>query len=162
LIGKYIGHSEANTKAALTAAMGNVLIIDEAYMLYRSTEDGSGSKTDSFRQGVVDTIVGELQSVPGEDRCVLLLGYEGPIQAMLQNSNPGLARRFPLSDAFWFRNFTLEELESILRSKLKGEMLEATEEAIRIAMEVLDKARNRVNFGNGGEVENLISKAKIN
>lgn len=162
LIGKYIGHSEANTRAALTAAMGNVLVIDEAYMMYTSSADGTGGKTDSFRQAIVDTIVGEIQSEPGEDRCVLLLGYDVPMQEMLQNSNPGLARRFPLSDAFWFQNFTVEELESILRSKLKDAVLEATEEAIKVAMDVLEKARSRVNFGNGGEVENLITKAKIN
>jgi SpoVK/Ycf46/Vps4 family AAA+-type ATPase len=162
LIGKYIGHSEANTKAALTAAMGNVLVIDEAYMMYSSSADGTGSKTDSFRQGIVDTLVGEIQSEPGEDRCVLLLGYDVPMQEMLQNSNPGLARRFPISDAFWFHDFNEAELESILRSKLKEGVLEATEDAIKVAMDTLEKARSRVNFGNGGDIENLISKAKIN
>ena len=32
LIGKYIGHSEANTKAVLNSAQGNVLVIDETYI----------------------------------------------------------------------------------------------------------------------------------
>jgi AAA+ superfamily predicted ATPase len=162
LIGKYIGHSEANTKAVLNAARGNVLVIDEAYMMYSGDGDKTGSRTDSFRRGIVDTIVGEVQSEPGEDRCVLLLGYEEPMTEMLQNSNPGLSRRFPLSDAFRFENFTIEELEDILRSKLKENVLDATETAIKVAMDVLEKASSRVNFGNGGEVENLISRAKMN
>ena len=162
LIGQYIGDSEANTKAALNAAIGNVLVIDEAYMMYSGGSDGTGNESDSYRQGIMDTLVGEIQSTPGEDRCVLLLGYDTAMEEMLQNSNPGLARRFPLAYAFRFQNFTTQELESILRSKLGDDVLEATDEAIRVAMDVLKKASQRANFGNGGGVENLISKAKTN
>ncbi|KAH7360356.1 P-loop containing nucleoside triphosphate hydrolase protein [Rhexocercosporidium sp. MPI-PUGE-AT-0058] len=162
LLGQYIGDSEANTKAALNAAIGNVLVIDEAYMMYSGGSDGTGNESDSYRQGIMDTLVGEIQSEPGEDRCVLLLGYDGAMEEMLQNSNPGLSRRFPLVDAFRFQNFTILELESILRSKLVDHVLEASEEAIKVAMDVLSKASQKANFGNGGEVENLISKAKTN
>ena len=91
-MGKFIGHSEANAKAILASAMGKVLIIDEAYMLYTGTAGGGGS-TDSFKTAIVDTIVAEVQSVPGEDRCVLLLGYEDKMVEMFQNVNPGLSRR---------------------------------------------------------------------
>lgn len=162
LIGQYIGDSEANTKAALTAAMGNVLVIGEAHMMYTGSSDSTGNESDCYRQAMIDTIVAEVQSVPGEDRAVLLLGYGDKMQDMLQNTNPGLSRRFPITDAFWFENFSLPELESILRTKLEEHVLEATPEAIKVAMDVLDKARSRLNFGNGGEVENLISKAKTN
>lgn len=162
LIGQYIGDSEANTKAALTAAMGNVLVIDEAHMMYTGSSDGTGNESDCYRQAMIDTIVAEVQSVPGEDRAVLLLGYGDKMQEMLRNTNPGLSRRFPIADAFWFENFSLPELESILCSKLEEDVLSATPEAIKVAMDVLDKARSRLNFGNGGEVENLISKAKTN
>lgn len=51
---------------------------------------------------MIDTIVGEVQSVPGEDRCVLLLGYQDQMEKMFQNANPGLSRRFPMSSAFVF------------------------------------------------------------
>ena len=78
----------------------NGLLDRLAYMMYSGDGDKTGSKTDSFRRSIVDTLVGEIQSEPGEDRCVLLLGYEEPMSEMLQNSNPGLSRRFPLSDAF--------------------------------------------------------------
>lgn len=73
--------------------MGKVLIIDEAYMLY-SGSAGGGNTTDSFKTAVVDTIVAEVQSKPGEDRCVLLLGYEDKMVEMFQNVNPGLSRRY--------------------------------------------------------------------
>lgn len=71
--------------------MGKVLIIDEAYMLYSGKEGGNVS--DPYKTAVIDTIVAEVQSVPGEDRCVLLLGYKDQIETMFQNVNPGLSRR---------------------------------------------------------------------
>jgi hypothetical protein len=45
---------------------------------------GHGSNTDSFKTAVIDTIVAEVQSVPGEDRAVLLLGYENQMREMFQ------------------------------------------------------------------------------
>ncbi|THV46210.1 hypothetical protein BGAL_0406g00100 [Botrytis galanthina] len=162
LIGQYIGDSEANTKAALNAARGNVLVIDEAYMMYSGNSDGTGNESDSYRQGVIDTLVAEVQGNPGDDLCVLLLGYKEPMLEMLNHSNPGLSRRFPIESAFCFENFSVDELEKILRSKLEFHVLEATEEAIKVAMDVLQKVRTRLNFGNGGEVENLIATARTN
>ena len=53
-------------------------------MLY-SGKEGSGNMSDSFKTVVIDTIVAEVQSVPGEDRCVLLLGYKDQIETMFQN-----------------------------------------------------------------------------
>ena len=91
-IGSALGQSEANTKAILATTTGKVLIIDEAYMLY-SGQNGIGDKADIYKTAVIDTIVAEVQSVPGEDHCVLLLGYEKNIREMFKNVNPGLSRR---------------------------------------------------------------------
>ena len=51
-------------------------------MLYDGAQSGSGSN--SFKTTVIDTIVAEIQSVPGEDRCVLLLGYREQMMEMFQ------------------------------------------------------------------------------
>ena len=91
-VGNVLGQSESNTKGILASTTGKVLIIDEAYSLY-SGNDGTGNRSDSFKTAVIDTIVAEVQSVPGEDRCVLLLGYEEELKRMFQNVNPGLSRR---------------------------------------------------------------------
>jgi hypothetical protein len=158
-VGSVLGESERNTKAILKATEGKVLIIDEAYMLYSGSK-GVGNTTDSYKTAVVDTIVAEVQSTPGEDRCVLLLGYREEMEEMLGNSNPGLARRFQLNYAFQFEDFDDQQLREILDLKLKKQGLDATEEAKNVAIELLSRARNRPNFGNAGEVENLISHAK--
>ena len=146
LVGKYIGWSEDKTSKALEEAEGGVLVIDEAYTL-------GGS--DVFRKAIITTLVGSIQNVPGEDRCVILVGYEDKMKKMISDANPGLARRFPMEDAFIFKDYTLPQLESIMKTKLEEYKLEATPDAIKVGMGVLDKARAKLNFGNGGEVENL-------
>ncbi|KAI0339377.1 P-loop containing nucleoside triphosphate hydrolase protein [Trametopsis cervina] len=160
-IGSVLGESESKTKAILASTVGKVLVIDEAYMLY-SGVPGGGKRNDPYKDAVIDTIVAEVQSVPGDDRCVLLLGYEPQMREMFQNVNPGLSRRFAIEDAFRFEDFSDSELLEILNLKLKQQDLGATDDAKHVAIEVLGRARNRPNFGNGGEVENLLAIAKSN
>ncbi|KAI6102496.1 P-loop containing nucleoside triphosphate hydrolase protein [Pisolithus croceorrhizus] len=155
-VGGYLGHSEKNTKAILSSTMGKVLVIDEAYMLYGK----SSGNQDSFKTAVIDTMVAEIQSVPGEDRCVLLLGYKQQMEEMFQNVNPGLARRFAIENAFTFEDFTEPQLMQILDFKLKSQDLSATDDAKRVAKDLLSRMKNRPNFGNAGEVENLLGLAK--
>ncbi|KNG51926.1 stage v sporulation protein k [Stemphylium lycopersici] len=153
-VGNVLGGSEANTKAILASTIGKVLIIDEAYML------ASGAKGDHFKAAVIDTIVAEVQSTPGEDRCVLLLGYKDQMEEMFRDVNPGLARRFPLESAFVFEDFNDAEIRHIFDLKLKDIGFGATDQAKKVAMDVLARARNRPNFGNAGEVDIILDRAK--
>lgn len=160
-VGSVLGESEKNTKGILASTVGKVLVIDEAYGLYGGGKgDGGGSPADPYKTAVVDTIVAEVQSTPGEDRCVLLLGYKDQMEDMFQKVNPGLSRRFPLDAAFVFEDFTDNELRQILELKLKQQGFEATDQGKMVAMEVLRRARNRPHFGNAGEVDILLNGAK--
>ncbi|KAI1204096.1 ATPases of the AAA+ class [Annulohypoxylon truncatum] len=156
-IGSYLGESETRTKKILQEARGKVLVIDEAYMLGNS---GHREEVDTYRAGVIDTLVGEVQGADNEDRCVLLLGYREQMQEMFRNTNPGLARRFPVSSAFEFEDYTKEELREILELKLAEEGLKATDDAKQVAMDVLERARNSAVFANAGEIEILLTQAK--
>lgn len=158
-VGDVLGASESNTKAILATTVGKVLIIDEAYMLYSGGE-GAGNNSDPYKTAVIDTIVAEVQSTLGEDRCVLLLGYEDQIRTMFQNVNPGLSRRFAIEDAFHFQDFTNSQLRQILELKLKSQGLDSTEDAKNVVCDLLGRGRMRPNFGNAGEIENQISAAK--
>ncbi|KAL9620613.1 MAG: hypothetical protein Q9160_004867 [Pyrenula sp. 1 TL-2023] len=158
-IGNVLGASESNTKAILAATAGKVLVIDEAYMLYSGDGSGAGG-ADTYKASVIDTIVAEVQSTPGEDRCVLLVGYKDEMEKMFQNVNPGLSRRFPPSSAFEFEDFSDSELREVLLLKLKEQGFQATDQAQRAAIDVLRRARNRPNFGNAGEVDILLGRAK--
>ncbi|CAK4032789.1 nfx1-type zinc finger-containing 1 [Lecanosticta acicola] len=157
-VGGVLGASEANTKGILDAAIGKVLVLDEAYGLYGGAQN-TGS--DPYRTAVVDTIVAEVQNVPGDDRCVLLLGYKEQMEEMMQNSNPGLARRFPIDSGFHFQDFTDDEMALILDMKLKEQHFSVTDAARTAALEVLRRARNRPHFGNAGEVDILLNDAKM-
>jgi len=158
-VGSALGESEKNTKAILKAAEGKTLIIDEFYMLY-SGAAGQSAASDPYKTTVVDTIVAEVQSTLGEDRCVLLLGYQEQMEEMFRNTNPGLARRFALDNAFHFEDFDDDQLRKIMDLKLKKQGLDATKEAKDVAISILARSRQRLNFGNAGEVENMISHAK--
>jgi hypothetical protein len=153
-VGSVLGGSEANTKGILASTVGKVLIIDEAYML------ASGAANDPYKTAVIDTIVAEVQSTPGEDRCVLLLGYKDQMEEMFRDVNPGLARRFPLESAFVFEDFNDDEIRLILDLKLKDVGFNATDQAKKVAMDVIQRARNRPNFGNAGEVDIFLDRAK--
>ena len=155
-----LGGSEKATKGILASTEGKVLVIDEAYGLYGGSGSGPGTKADSFKTAVIDTIVAEVQSVPGDDRCVLLLGYKDKMEAMFQNMNPGLSRRFPMSEAFEFEDFTDDELMVILDMKLKEQAYDITDQAKAVAMDLLRRARNRANFGNAGEIDIMLNSAK--
>lgn len=109
----------------------------------------------------MDTIVAEVQSTPGDDRCVLLLGYQDQMMEMFQNVNPGLGRRFPMDSAFIFEDFTDDELGQVLDLKLKQQAFETTAQGRKVALEVLARARNRPNFGNAGEIDILLNGAKV-
>ncbi|KAF7312269.1 hypothetical protein MIND_00239900 [Mycena indigotica] len=160
-VGAVLGGSEQQTKQILASTEGKVLVIDEAYMLYNGNGlGGSGSQADPFKTAVIDTIVAEVQSNPGDDRCVLLLGYEDKMVEMFQNVNPGLSRRFNIESPFRFEDFDSAELLQVLEFKLKSQHLDASPAAKHVAIDVLSRASMRPNFGNAGEVENMLGLAK--
>ncbi|KAF7519098.1 hypothetical protein PCG10_010340 [Penicillium crustosum] len=161
-VGSVIGESEKNTKGILASTLGKVLVIDEAYGLFAGgTSDGAGPSSDQYRAAVIDTIVAEVQSTPGDDRCVLLLGYKDLMEEMFQKVNPGLSRRFPIDQAFVFEDFTSNELNAILDLKLNEQGFGITDIGRRVVLEMLERSRNRPHFGNAGEIDNLLNTAKM-
>ncbi|KAK3983876.1 cbxX protein [Cladorrhinum sp. PSN332] len=158
-IGECLGKSEAKTRKILEATVGKVLVIDEAYML---DAGDSGKEQDKFKTGVIDTLVAMVQGVPGEDRCIILVGYEDKICSMFHNVNPGLSRRFPIANPFRFNNFDLPQLMEIMDKKMDEQDLEATPEALETATDVLERALMRPNFSNAGEVDSVLATAKMN
>ncbi|RDW79143.1 protein GbpA [Aspergillus mulundensis] len=161
-IGSVIGGSEQNTKGILASTLGKVLVIDEAYGLFGGgTRDPAGSHTNQFKTAVVDTIVAEVQGVPGDDRCVLLLGYEEQMMEMFQNVNPGLSRRFSPDNAFVFEDFSDAEMRQILDLKMKQQDFVTSDKGLKVSMEILARARNRPNYGNAGEIDIMLNGAKV-
>ncbi|KAG5965117.1 hypothetical protein E4U56_001900 [Claviceps arundinis] len=151
-VGGALGQSEQQTKGILAATAGKVLVIDEAY--------GLCGPSDPYKSAVVDTIVSTVHSTPGDDRCVLLLGYFDQMEEMFRTVNPGLSRRFPLSAAFVFEDFDRSQLADIFRLKLEQQGFGVTEKGKEVALDMVNRARNRPNFGNAGEIDILLNEAK--
>ncbi|KAI1420585.1 P-loop containing nucleoside triphosphate hydrolase protein [Xylaria sp. FL1777] len=157
-IGDCLGKSETRTRQILDASVGKVLIIDEAYMLDPGNQNGDHDK---FKSGVIDTIVSIVQGSAFEDRCIILVGYEDKMRTMFHNANPGLSRRFPIKQPFRFASFTIEQLMSILRSKMTDQDLDYSDDALAAACEIF-KGDMRGNRTNAGIVDNALETAKLN
>ncbi|KAK4450613.1 P-loop containing nucleoside triphosphate hydrolase protein [Podospora aff. communis PSN243] len=160
-IGKYIGQSESKTKEILASTVGKVLVIDEAYML--NPYSTGASSACPFRTAILNILVAEVQGLPGDDRCVILLGYEEKLDELFANGNRGLAGRFMADYPFRFENFNAKELRQILEMELKARDLKATDAALDAAVRVLQEAKNKSeDFSNAREVKNLVSRAVMN
>ncbi|KAH6623096.1 P-loop containing nucleoside triphosphate hydrolase protein [Chaetomium tenue] len=160
LIGPYIGHSEEFTQKAFKEARGGVLIIDDFHLLFPQTmhnTDGS----DVFRAAVIDTIVAEIDPNTTRKEAIILIGYPDAMAEAFETSNPGLARRFPLAQAFRFHPYTADQLTQILHLRLTTHNLTPTPTALRVAEETLSLARHRPNFGNGGAIDTLLHTAQL-
>jgi hypothetical protein len=114
-----------------------------------------------FGKQVLDTLVEKVQGGPSDDIAVLLLGYEEPMLSMFRSQNPGLRRRFPEDQAFYFDDYNENELLAILNFNLKKYDVEATLEFQEKAIDVLRTQKAQANFGNAGSVEILIKGAML-
>jgi AAA+ superfamily predicted ATPase len=159
-VGQYVGQSEERTSEILDSTLGKVLIIDDAHMFYNGSRAGATFESDDYRLGCIDVLISRIHNRPGEDRCVILIGYPDMMEEMFQKANPGLRRRFPLEEAFRFKDYDDKRLNEILRLKMAKEDIKAEQPAMDVAAEVLRRARDRPNFGNGGDVDNLLNQAK--
>ncbi|KAJ3962451.1 hypothetical protein N0V92_000828 [Colletotrichum tropicale] len=159
LIGRYIGQSEQQTHDILSQARGNVLIIDDAHMLYPGA-NGGGNKTDIYRTAVLDTIVANVSADP-EDRCIILVGYDHEMGQLFNNCNPGLQRRFPKETALHFDSYSEDELCQIMDLKAEQCDLKMTQDARAVSRQVISRMRINPKFGNAGDVENLLNQAKV-
>eukprot|EP00798_Chlamydomonas_sp_ICE-L_P020756 gene20756-27576_t len=159
-LGDVTGSSEKLTRGILKAAEGCVLVIDEAYSLCSANAGVSGAN-DPYKTAVVDTLVEQVQARAGDDRAVVLLGYEVQMRSMMKHTNPGLARRFQLEHAFVFPDFSDAALIRILMAKARTEGLKLNLDVAKQAVASLAGARAKPNFGNAGTLDNLLSQAKL-
>ena len=126
---------------AFEAARGGVLFIDEAYAL----------KGDN----AITALIQEMEN-RREEVIVIFAGYNDRMKAFIER-NEGLKSRIP----YWvdFPDYSADELTEIFKLMLDDRDFTATEEAVREAHYIFDKARCIENFGNGRYVRNLVEHA---
>jgi SpoVK/Ycf46/Vps4 family AAA+-type ATPase len=148
LVSGYVGGTANRTDQVIDQALDGVLFIDEAYVL---TEPERGG----FGQEALDTLLSRMENDRGR-LVVIVAGYPEKMRHFLQ-SNPGLARRFPIENHYDFPDFTPDELARILFRFLSDRYIPITEELrsqLREIVQGLFDTRDDA-FGNAGEMRNL-------
>ena len=103
LVGQYVGHTAPKTKEVLKRAMGGVLLIDEAYYLYRPENERD------YGQEAIEILL-QFMEAHREDLVVILAGYADRMDVFFR-SNPGMASR--VAHHIDFPDFSLDELMQI-------------------------------------------------
>lgn len=148
-IAEYVGQTGIKTQKKLKEALGNVLLIDEAYSL------GNSERKDSFAQQAMDQLNWFLSEHQNEFICIIA-GYKEELEQRFFNMNPGLARRFPIH--YTIEGYSPEELIEIFRTIINGAgwKLNISQEKLLNFFE-----NNKENFPNyGGDLNNLFSHIK--
>lgn len=141
--GAVVGEAKKKMLAMLERARGKVLLIDEAYSL----------DDNLYGKQVLDALVEKVQVTDSDDLAVLLLGYTEPMLTMLRNQNPGLQRRFPSGEAFYFEDYTEHELLKIMQESCHRQNFKMSVDFQEKAMRKLETQRRcEPNFGNAGGV----------
>jgi hypothetical protein len=129
--------------------MGGILFIDEAYALTEGRHPQFGKKA-------VSTIIKQMEDKRGQFG-VIVAGYPGPMENFLQ-SNPGVQSRF--EQTYYFKDFSVEELNSIAHSMFASSGLTLDEKAAEHLLsyiEYLHRIRNKY-FGNARSVRKIVEK----
>ena len=158
LMGDHVGAGATKTNEIIGKAKGKVLFIDEAYVLDPLRRGGN-----AFGGSVLDTLVEKIQGAAGADMAVIMAGYEGEMNALFRNcANPGLARRFNLSEALRFDDFNDAELREILKRMVGKERLVIAPQTAQEVVPIIARGRRMDGFGNAGAVETFVGRAKVN
>ena len=151
-VGSYSGEAQKKTVAIMEASKGKVLIIDEAYVLSQS----------EYGRQALDVLVERVSPKPGADMAVILAGYKENILKMCREENPGLGRRFDVSHPIEFEDYDDDALEKILQMKCRKERIICPPKVRKAVIKKIAMHRQQASFGNAGEVENVLSRAKRN
>jgi hypothetical protein len=147
LVAGYVGQTALKTADVVTAAVGGVLFIDEAYAL----------ASDDFGNEAIDTLVKAMED--HRDELVLIVaGYTLEMAGFIA-SNPGLDSRFRTT--IEFPDYTDDELVAIFRSLCEGADFTPNEACIdRLRLLLASVSRDRY-FGNGRWVRNQFEAAVV-
>lgn len=151
LIGQFLGETTIKTMETLEYCKNGVMLIDEAYSL------GSVDNRDSYAKEAIDCINQYLTENADKLICIIA-GYKEELNECFFSQNKGLRRRFPWT--FTIESFTKEELAQIFVNKVNDtEEYELHNEVDNKFLE--SKIKQEYFNGNAGDIENIISRAKI-
>jgi probable Rubsico expression protein CbbX len=151
LVGQYVGHTAPKTKEVLKRAMGGVLLIDEAYYLYRPENERD------YGQESIEILL-QFMEAHREDLVVILAGYSDRMDVFFR-SNPGMASR--IAHHIDFPDFSLDELMQIAGLMLEREQYRLAEPAQIAFREYVARRMTQPRFANARSIRNAIDRLRL-
>ena len=151
LVGQYIGHTAPKTKEVLKKAMGGVLLIDEAYYLYRSENERD------YGQETIEILLQVMEN-QREDLVVILAGYKERMDTFFR-SNPGMRSR--VAHHLDFPDFTLDELMQIAEIMLRQQQYHFDDSARDAFRAYITRRMALPDFANARSIRNAIDRIKL-
>ncbi|MCW2907443.1 MAG: CbbX protein [Actinomycetia bacterium] len=151
LVGQYVGPTAPKTKDVLKRAMGGVLLIDEAYYLYRPENERD------YGQEAIEILL-QFMEAHREDLVVILAGYADRMDVFFR-SNPGMASR--VAHHIDFPDFTLDELMQIAGQMLDREQYQLSGPAQAALTEYVGLRMTQPRFANARSIRNAIDRMRL-
>lgn len=152
IVGQYLGQSAQKANAAIKAALGGVLFIDEAYSLCENYQG------DGFAKEAVEVILKSMEDYR-ENLIIIFAGYTKEMKKF-KEMNPGLKSRIGLT--IEFPDYNSNELTQIFVKKAIFNGYNVPMESEQKIQTICDIASKEKDFGNGRFVENLFREIEIN
>ncbi|MFN7503450.1 MAG: AAA family ATPase [Dolichospermum sp.] len=151
LVGQGMGQTAPKTREVLNNAMGGVLLIDEAYTLYRPDHPGD------FGLEAIEILMQVMEN-QRDDLVVILAGYKDHMERLF-HSNPGMNSSIRLH--IEFNDYGVDNLMVIAQSIVKAQNYCFSPDAEKAFREYLIKRKTMPHFANARSVRNAIDRARL-
>jgi probable Rubsico expression protein CbbX len=151
LVGQYVGHTAPKTKDVLRRAMGGVLLIDEAYYLYRPENERD------YGQEAIEILL-QFMEAHRDDLVVILAGYQDKMDVFFR-SNPGMASR--IGHHIDFPDFSLADLMQIAERMLEQEQYRLSPPAAEALREYIGLRMRQPRFSHARSIRNAIDRLRL-
>jgi len=151
LVGQYVGHTAPKTRDVLKRAMGGVLLIDEAYYLYRPDNERD------YGQEAIEILL-QFMEAHRDDLVVILAGYAGRMDVFFR-SNPGMASR--IAHHIDFPDFSPDELMQIADLMLAEQEYRFSPDAREAFREYIVMRMSQPRFANARSIRNAIERLRL-
>tara|TARA_Y100001968_G_C19363815_1_gene721325 strand:- start:327 stop:1208 length:882 start_codon:yes stop_codon:yes gene_type:complete len=151
LVGQYVGHTAPKTKEIIKRAIGGVLFIDEAYYLYKqSNERDYGAES-------IEILLQEMEN-NRDNFVVIFAGYKDKMDVFYK-SNPGLSSR--VAHHIDFPDYSNQELLDIAYLLLDNQNYCFSNEASSVFERYINLRRELPFFANARSIRNALDRAKL-
>jgi probable Rubsico expression protein CbbX len=151
LVGQYIGHTAPKTKEVLKRAAGGVLLIDEAYYLYRPENERD------YGQEAIEILLQVMEDQRG-DLVVILAGYADRMERFFQ-ANAGFRSR--VAHHIEFPSYGEEELLEIGKRQLQAMNYRFSADGLDTFRRYIARRMVQPHFANGRSIRNALDRARL-